>query len=93
MDHIGSVRASKRQRHQLKRQLAAADKEKEHAQPEIPMAKSLASSEKRERDRALAALAAFLSSGKHIPESEMLRLWKGLFQSKHDMDVFVLNNR
>lgn len=88
MEHTASVRASKRQRQQLQQELAAAAQEKAQAESQIPLAKSLASSEKRERDRALGALEVFLSSGNHIPEPDMLRLWKGLFQSMWRPKIF-----
>ncbi|TRM66087.1 Nop52-domain-containing protein [Schizophyllum amplum] len=49
--------------------------------PALPLAKYLASTEKKTRDKAVKNLSAFLSdpSRDALPKSEMDKLWKGLF--------------
>ncbi|WFD00326.1 hypothetical protein MYAM1_003074 [Malassezia yamatoensis] len=60
------------------------ERDTEPVQAELPLAKYLASTEKRVRDRAIRSLAAYLQNcaqegGLSISQAELAKLWKGIF--------------
>ncbi|WFD44173.1 hypothetical protein MPSI1_002839 [Malassezia psittaci] len=60
------------------------ERDTEPVQAELPLAKYLASTEKRVRDRAIRSLAAYLQKcaqegGLSLSQSELAKLWKGIF--------------
>lgn len=60
------------------------EREPEPVEAELPLAKYLASTEKRVRDRAIRSLSAFLlhstsADGLVMPPVELAKLWKGIF--------------